>query len=136
LALYNNAVEEIRFLKNQQWKIANYAILLHAAIIVISSQYIQQPLTAQDCRLLAALSIVIALGATVIFFSLEHAIRNARYQHNKIASEHFPEDVRIALAEFQKLSKKEPFITLLLVLVVWCSGLLAVWLILRNFISG
>jgi hypothetical protein len=38
---YSNAVEEIRFLKNQQWRIANYAILLHAAIIVISSQYMK-----------------------------------------------------------------------------------------------
>ncbi len=36
---YKDAVDNVIFLKRQQWVATNYAILVYAAIFVISSQY-------------------------------------------------------------------------------------------------
>ena len=38
-AVYKDAVDNIIFLKRQQWAATNYALLVYAAIIVISAQY-------------------------------------------------------------------------------------------------
>ena len=38
-ATYKEAVDNVMFLKRQQWVATNYAILVYAAIFVISSQY-------------------------------------------------------------------------------------------------
>jgi len=38
-AAYNAAVENILFLRRQQWLATNYALLLYAAIFIISAHY-------------------------------------------------------------------------------------------------
>jgi hypothetical protein len=41
-AAYRDAVDNIIFLKRQQWVATNYALLVYAAIFVISAQYFQR----------------------------------------------------------------------------------------------
>jgi hypothetical protein len=41
-AVYRYAVDNIIFLKRQQWVATNYALLVYAAIFVISAQYFQR----------------------------------------------------------------------------------------------
>ena len=40
-AAYRDAVDNIIFLKRQQWVATNYALLVYAAIFVISAEYFQ-----------------------------------------------------------------------------------------------
>jgi hypothetical protein len=131
LAFYQNAVEEIRFLKTQQWKIANYALLLYAAIIVISSQYIKPPLSTGDCILLIFLALFIATCAIRVLVRLESSIQTARSQYEE-ASKRFPPEARKMADEFQKRSPKRSDIMILLVIVVCVSALITVWLIVRT----
>jgi hypothetical protein len=126
LVLYQLAVEDIRFFKDQQWKISNYAILLYAAIVTISQ--IVKPLTYSERCVLTILTLIIAACTTWILISLQSSINNARKEHTE-ASKYFKPDIRTTVAQLQQLSLKTPAITWFLIIAVWLSGAIAVWLI-------
>jgi hypothetical protein len=50
-AAYRDTVDNIMFLKRQQWVATNYVLLVYAAIFVISAQYFQRTDFARDVRI-------------------------------------------------------------------------------------
>jgi hypothetical protein len=58
-AAYRDAVDNIIFLKRQQWVATNYALLVYAAIFVISAQYFSRTDSARN---------TLAIVAIVAFF--------------------------------------------------------------------
>jgi hypothetical protein len=72
-ALYQDAIDNIRFLKRQQWAVTNYALLVYAAIYVLR----------KDTGCWPFLSYVVAATAVfgvILLFALERSIRR-KFRH-------------------------------------------------------
>ena len=70
-AAYKQAAENIIFLKRQQWFATNYALLLYAAIFVISAHYFSRTDVARNWFG------VLTIGAFVIHWWVLHLLQNA-----------------------------------------------------------
>src|SRR5262245_21417306 len=70
-AAYKHAAENIIFLKRQQWFATNYALLLYAAIFVISAHYFSRTDVARNRFG------VLTIGAFVIHWWVLHLLQNA-----------------------------------------------------------
>src|SRR6202011_3211773 len=66
-AAYKDAVENINFLKRQQWVATNYAVLVYAAIFVISGTYFSRTDFARNM-----LGIVTLVTFVIHFFAALH----------------------------------------------------------------
>jgi amino acid permease len=75
-AAYKDAVDNIIFLKRQQWAATNYALLVYAAIFVISAQYFSRTDFARNSLGIAV--IVIFLIHCYIMFVLQGTIDKFR----------------------------------------------------------
>ena len=75
-AAYRDAVDNIIFLKRQQWVATNYALLVYAAIFVISAQYFQRTDFARN--LLGIVAIVAFFIHWYMMFLFQSAIEKFR----------------------------------------------------------
>jgi hypothetical protein len=77
--LYQVSVADLAFFKQQQWSIANYALLLYAALAG-AVKLLQPPIRAQEPIVLCVLVVVTAIAASVVLWKQEAAIgiRRAR----------------------------------------------------------
>ena len=73
---YKDAVDNIIFLKRQQWVATNYALLVYAAIFVISAQYFQRTDFARN--LLGIVAIVAFFIHWYMMFLFQSAIEKFR----------------------------------------------------------
>src|SRR4030095_16385327 len=70
-AAYKDAVDNIIFLKRQQWVATNYALLVYAAIFVISAQYFSRTDFARNA------SGVVAIDPLVLHSSIMFVFQRA-----------------------------------------------------------
>src|SRR6266496_1092802 len=75
-AAYRDAVDNLIFLKRQQWVATNYALLVYAAIFVISAQYFQRTDFARN--LLGIVAIVAFFIHWYMMFLFQSAIEKFR----------------------------------------------------------
>jgi cellobiose-specific phosphotransferase system component IIC len=84
---YKDAVDNIIFLKRQQWVATNYALLVYAAIFVISAQYFQRTDFARN--LLGIVAIVAFFIHWYMMFLVQSAIEKFRARLHWIYRTHF-----------------------------------------------
>jgi cellobiose-specific phosphotransferase system component IIC len=75
-AAYKDAADNIIFLKRQQWVATNYALLVYAAIFVISAQYFSRTDFARNA--LGIVAIATFLTHCYIMFAFQRAIDKFR----------------------------------------------------------
>ena len=81
-ALYHDAVESLRFYKQQQWSVTNYALLIYAAIFVLRSETILR--TCEAKAILVLLVILTWLASAGVVSQLERRIRSVRRRVDKL----------------------------------------------------
>jgi L-asparagine transporter-like permease len=65
---YKDAVDNIIFLKRQQWVATNYALLVYAAIFVISAQYFSRTDFARNSLGIVVIAIFLIHGYIMFVF--------------------------------------------------------------------
>jgi hypothetical protein len=76
-AAYRDAVDNILFLKGQQWLATNYVLLLYAAIFVISAHYFSRTDVARNwLGILTIIAFVVHWGMLHLFQSSIEKFRN------------------------------------------------------------
>jgi hypothetical protein len=76
-AAYRDAVDNILFLKRQQWLATNYVLLLYAAIFVISAHYFSRTDVARNwLGILTIIAFVVHWGMLHLFQSSIEKFRN------------------------------------------------------------
>jgi hypothetical protein len=92
---YRDAVDNVVFLKRQQWLATNYVLLLYAAIFVISAHYFSRTNVARNW--LGAITI----GAFIVHWWMlhlfQHSIEKFRNRLAWIYSTYFSEEERAGL---------------------------------------
>ena len=77
-AAYKDAVDNIIFLKRQQWLATNYALLVYAAIFVISAHYFSRTDLARNWLGVLTILLLLSTGICCTYF-------NARSRNLEIA---------------------------------------------------
>jgi hypothetical protein len=94
-AAYRDAVENIFFLKRQQWLATTYVLLLYVAIFVISAQYFSRTDVARNW-----LGVITIAAFVVHWWTLHSFQRSIETFRNRLAwvySTYFSEDERAGL---------------------------------------
>jgi len=92
---YKDAVENIIFLKRQQWLATNYALLVYAAIFVISAHYFSRTDVARNwLGILTIATFVVHWGMLHLF---QRAIETFRDRLDWIYRSYFSEEERVGL---------------------------------------
>ena len=94
-AAYKDTVDNIIFLKRQQWVATNYALLVYAAIFIISAQYFSRTDFARNSLGIAV--IVIFLIHCYIMFVLQGTIDKFRSRLYWIYRTYFNEEEQAGL---------------------------------------
>ena len=94
-AAYKDAVDNIIFLKRQQWLATNYVLLLYAAIFVISAQYFSRTDFARNS--LGIIAIVTFLIHCCVMFIFQRAIDVFRARLYWIYSTYFSREEQAGL---------------------------------------
>jgi hypothetical protein len=116
-AAYQDAVDNIRFFKRQQWLATNYALLVYAAIFIISAHYFSRTDFARN--LLGLLTIVTFGVHWYMMNVLERAITKFRDRLRWIYRTYFSDDERVGLAlDLGQRPQPEVFISLLAVSLI------------------
>lgn len=127
LAGYHSSYDDIRFFKNQQWRVANYAILLYVAIVIASKNKWLDKVPVSP--IIIAL---IALSAVLIIFSLEKAIERARKRKDNAEAEikkEAPKYIPIMFGDDKALWIDVYPVQVALVLIVSFGGFLSIEII-------
>ena len=75
--LYQTAVADIAFFKQQQWRVTNYGLLLYAAIIAIP-KVIEKKVSIIEYWILFILALVVLIAGLYMLKSLDEAINSGR----------------------------------------------------------
>jgi len=94
-AAYKDAVDNTLFLKRQQWLATNYALLLYAAIFIISAHYFNRTDLARNW--LGVLTIVTFIVHWYMLHSFQRAIEKYKDRLAWIYSTYFTADERAGL---------------------------------------
>ena len=125
-ALYNDAVEGVRFFKQQQWKVTNYALLIYASIY-----FLQKELGSAGKSTLVATAWLTFVASFAILTWLECSFVNARERVDKINKDCFTDTERSDLNIKSGTRWYDHSIWVLLSLVSLVGVLMASWLVLR-----
>ena len=127
LSYHQNLVENIKYAKSQQWRLAYYILLLLAGVIGLSRTLGAQP---QVSIILFLIAVALAVAGTHFLLKFQNDL--TRYRKNiKKVREKFPVDL-------QELSAHEPAegdpsyytdFLYLLVSVIWVATALVAWVI-------
>jgi len=77
IAILNNSASAIQFLKNQQWKICHYTLLIYAAIVAT-----KQLIVPNNC-IMRAILIVLIVFVSVLSICLNNKMRDSIIEHRK-----------------------------------------------------
>jgi hypothetical protein len=94
-AAYKDAVDNIMFLKRQQWIATNYALLIYAAIFVISAEYFTRTDFARNT--LGIIAIITFFAHCYVMTLFQQAIEKFRARLYWIYQTYFNADERAAL---------------------------------------
>ncbi len=126
--IYQIGVQNIAFLKRQQWAVTNYALLLYAALIAISQLL---PTSANNIERLVFTTIVIALAVAAIWmlWSLHHSITLERHVLDAARTD-FPDEVRNRIQELTRgRAHSRPDVSILLTAVLAGGAVIVAWLL-------
>lgn len=127
LAGYKSSYEDIYFFKNQQWKVANYAVLLYVAIVAASNYHWLDQISFRPIII-----VLIALLAITIIFSLEMAIERARKRKDEARAaikEEAPKYIPMMFGDEKSLSIDVYPVQVALVSIISLGGFLSVQII-------
>ena len=94
-AAYKDAVENINFLKRQQWVATNYAVLVYAAIFVISGTYFSRTDFARN--MLGIVTLVTFVIHWYMIYVFQRAIQRYRRRLDWVYQTYFSQDERVGL---------------------------------------
>ena len=94
-AAYKDAVENINFLKRQQWVATNYAVLVYAAIFVISGTYFSRTDFARN--MLGIVTLVTFVIHWYMIYVFQRAIESYRRRLNWVYQTYFSQEERVGL---------------------------------------
>jgi hypothetical protein len=94
-AAYKDAVENINFLKRQQWVATNYAVLVYAAIFVISGTYFSRTDFARN--MLGIVTLVTFAIHWYMIYVFQRAIQRYRRQVGWVYQTYFSQEERVGL---------------------------------------
>jgi hypothetical protein len=92
---YRDAVDNIIFIKRQQWTATNYALLIYAAIFVISDQYFSRTDFARNS--LGIIAVVVFFTHWYMMYLFQQTIEKFRSRLYWIYSTYFTANERTAL---------------------------------------
>jgi hypothetical protein len=118
---YDDAVNNMMFFKRQQWVATNYAILVYAAIFVISAEYFSRTDFARNW--LGIIAIATFFFHLYVIYSFDAAINKFRERLDWIYRTYFSGDERANLKLFELRSPVDG-VTLGLILVSFLGLLL------------
>ena len=118
---YEDAVNNMMFFKRQQWVATNYAILVYAAIFVISAEYFSRTDFARNW--LGIIAIAAFFFHLYVIYSFDAAISKFRERLDWIYRTYFSGDERANLKLFELRSPVDG-VTLGLILVSFLGLLL------------
>lgn len=130
LEIHKTAVDNIRFLKGQQWLVTNFVTALNGVLFVIA---VDSETTAK--LLLTALTTLVALGGVLLVVNFQSAIHQFRQRCNWIYEQYYTDHERQALNLLESSQSpwtresfmswnREPFILMVAVMVGgWAVGL-------------
>lgn len=124
-ALYQDAVENLRFFKRQQWGVTNYALLIYAAVYFLRCEPFP-PLKA----LLLIVVILTGVASIAVLAQLEGSILWARRRVDRIHVDYFTDPERADLKLEPKAGLLDPFIVILLAFVCGMGAIIIVLLVL------
>jgi len=128
LTYYRILVDDIRFAKQQQWRLTYYTLLLLAAIIAIS-RHLEPELSATIVLFIIALAL--ATAGTYYLERFQKDLIRYRSDVAKIRQEKFPPDLGNIAA--YKPAEKDPAyyrdFLILLIIVIWVGLFLVGWAI-------
>ncbi len=131
LAYYQNATEDIRLAKRQQWHIAYYTILLYSAVI-LSSRYITKPWDKWTFAILVALLVGILVGSIAGLFRMQAWMASPRNLARDIEGKMSPMLKRITGWRDEPVPLlHRPEITWLLSAVSVVAFVVAIWLLVE-----
>ena len=94
-AAYKDAVENINFLKRQQWVATNYAVLVYAAIFVISGTYFSRTDFARN--MLGLVTLVTFVIHWYMIYVFQRAIQRYRRRLDWAYQTYFSQEERVGL---------------------------------------
>ena len=94
-AAYKDAVENINFLKRQQWVATNYAVLVYAAIFVISGTYFSRTDFARN--MLGIVTLVTFVIHWYMIYVFQRAIQRYRRRLDWVYQTYFTQEERVGL---------------------------------------
>jgi hypothetical protein len=118
---YEDAVNNMMFFKRQQWVATNYAILVYAAIFVISAEYFSRTDFARNW--LGIIAIATFFFHLYVIYSFDAAINKFRERLDWIYRTYFSGEERANLKSFELRSPVDG-VTLGLILVSFLGLLL------------
>lgn len=128
LAYYKILIEDIKYAKTQQWRLAYYTLVLLGAIVALS-QYLNPKLPATIVLFIAAL--LIAIFGTYYLRKFQKDLRRYRTNVSRIREKRFPADLR-EVSKFEPAEKDPAYYTdflNLLIVVIWVGLFLVGWAI-------
>ena len=125
-ALYQDAVESLRFFKQQQWKVTNYALLIYAAIFIVRKEME----TCTGKSILVAIASLTFVASLAVLTWHEFSIVKARDRADKINEDYFTDTERSDLNIRSGTSWYDHSIWLLLCFVSLGGAVMASWLVL------
>jgi hypothetical protein len=128
LAYYQILIDDIKYAKQQQWRLAYYALLLFAAVVALSGYLDSKP---SSTITLFIVKFFLAVSGTYYLRKFQRDIRRYRTNVSTIRNKYFPPDLR-DIAQYEP-ADKDPyyygdFLTLL-VAVIWLSWFFVAWAI-------
>jgi len=131
--LYQNTMEEIRFIKRQQWAITNYGLLLLATVAAFYELITDSgSISCGKKSILFAISIGIAVLGTIYQCKFQSSLKYFRNRENKIR-EKFTKAFRDMIgenpSEYASFSYYLAVIFIPFVTILWIGVFLIYWLL-------
>jgi uncharacterized membrane protein len=127
--LYQTAVGEIAFFKQQQWSVTNYALLIFAGLVGVAWHF-DTPLACWESRLAFLFAVITFMAAWLVLAKLQRSIEIRRSRLQRVR-ERFTQAFRDAIGEKSEENEATVYRLLRLVLVL---GVIAVgWLVFHKF---
>jgi hypothetical protein len=131
--LYQDAVENLRFIKQQQWRVTNYAALIYAAIYVVHKE---PPLDTCGGRAgLTVATLVTMVFSIAVLWRLQEGMEKFRRRISFVYERHFTAGERRDLSLEKLITDQQPdwliypglmVVSLagaaLVLVIVWCSS--------------
>lgn len=123
--VYQEILQDLRFLKSQQWRVTNYTVLLFAALFGLYKGYSH---ITKYLGVAAALIIVISIFTTI---TLECAIQDVRHRKRRLKSLLDQDALNLLFSE--RGSKVSEYFVVTILIIVQVAGFIVISIIVSRF---